>query len=136
MADRYLHALLASANVIALVGLAAWLAAASLPPQRAWLERLALVIPSPGMTRWLLLVDLTCLVVIGLAHRRRQVGIPLALAVGFVALNVLGMLLNDFYLGMAAFHVAAGAGAATLGGRRRWIGVSAIILAVLLGLAT
>ncbi len=74
---------------------------ASLPvstPQRWWLERLAMLVPGSAATRWLLVADAVCLVAVGLASRRPLLGIPLALGAGFLALNVLGMVLTDFYL--------------------------------------
>src|SRR2546426_12397234 len=71
-----------------------------LTSQRAWLDRLAVVVPAPAATRWLLVADLACLIALGLATRRRALGVPLTLAAGFIVLNLLGMALTDFYLGL------------------------------------
>src|SRR6516165_9993782 len=74
-----------------------------LVPQRMWLDRLALMIPGPAATRWLLLADAACLVALGAGMRLPVVAVPAALAVGFVVLNALGMALTDFYLGLSLF---------------------------------
>jgi hypothetical protein len=79
-----------------------------LTPQRAWLERLAVLVPSNATTRWLLVADAICLIALGIPSRRPALGIPLAIGVGFLTLNVLGMVVTDFYLGLALFHPAVG----------------------------
>jgi hypothetical protein len=107
-----------------------------LTPQRWWLERLAVVVPGASATRWLLVVDAACLVALGLSSRRPLVGIPLALGAGFLVLNVLGMALTDFYLGLALFHLIVGIGTAALARRTRWLGVALILLALALGALT
>jgi len=107
-----------------------------LAPARWWLERLAIVVPGPRATRWLLVADAACLVALGLVARRPLVGIPLALGTGFVALNALGMVLTDFYLGLAAFHVGVGITVSLFGGRGRWLGVVLVVLALALGALT
>src|SRR5215831_15080959 len=61
-----------------------------LVPQRMWLDRLALMIPGPAATRWLLLADAACLVALGAGMRLPVVAVPAALAAGFVVLNALG----------------------------------------------
>src|SRR5713101_7396338 len=81
-------------------------AAEPLVPQRAWLERLALLVPSEAANRWLLLADLVCLVALGLSTRQPWLGVPLAVGVGFFALNALGVALTEFYLALAVFHLA------------------------------
>lgn len=105
-------------------------------PQRWWLERLAFVIPSPAATRWLLVADAVCLVVLGLSRKRPLLGVPLALGAGFLVLNVFGMALTDFYLGLVLFHFTVGIGTATLARRTRWLGVAQVALALVLGGAT
>lgn len=119
-------------------GLAVIIVAAS-PPlvrERLWLERLALLIPGPAATRWLLIGDAVCLIAIGLASRGPWVGVPLALAFGFLALNALGMVMTDFYLGLALFHLVVGVTAVIIMRRARWIGVVQLALALALGVAT
>ena len=107
-----------------------------LTPQRAWLDRLALIVPSSGATRWLLVADVACLVALGLATRRPLLGVPLVLVAGFAVLNGLGMTFTDFYLGLAVFHLAAGTAAMVFARRARWLGAATIGLALLLGLFT
>jgi len=121
-------------EVTSLLSLAA-ASAATLTPQRAWLERLALVIPSPSASRWLLFADAVCLIALGLRTRHPVAGVLLAFGAGFLVLNVLGMGFTDFYLGLAAFHFLTAA--ITLAfTRRRWLGATALALALLLGVAT
>jgi hypothetical protein len=107
-----------------------------LTPSRLWLDRFALIIPAPVATRWLLIADAACLVAVGLASRRPRVAVPLALGLGFLALNVAGMVLNDFYLGLAVVHLAAGVAAVLLAGRWRPVGVVALCLGLLLAVLT
>jgi Na+-translocating ferredoxin:NAD+ oxidoreductase RnfD subunit len=104
-------------------------------PARVWLERFALLVPGPAATRWLLMADLVCLVALGLAVRACRIAIPVALGVGFLALNVLAMLLNDFFLGLALFHLVVGATALLLC-RPRWLGGTTLALAIALGVLT
>src|SRR5262245_12131082 len=105
-------------------------------PQRAWLDRLALIVPASGATRWLLVADLACLIAIGLATRRPWLGLPLSLASGFLVLNALGMALTEFYLGLALFHLLVGIAAAVFAGRARWVGFAALALALAFGILT
>ena len=107
-----------------------------LTPQRLWLEQLALVVPGSTATRWLLVADVACLVALGLSSRRPLLGIPLALGSGFLVLNVLGMALADFYLGLALFHLVVGIGTAVLTRRTRGLGVALVALALALGALT
>jgi hypothetical protein len=72
---------------------------------RAWIDALWFVVPADSVTRWLLLVDAGSLVLIGLGLPRPIVAVPAVLAAGFFVLNVLGMALTDFLLGLAVFHV-------------------------------
>lgn len=102
---------------------------------RVWLERLALIVPGPAATRWLLIADLLCLIALGLALRAPRIAVPSALAVGFLALNVLAMLFNDFFLGLAVFHLAVGA-MTLLPRRGRWLGGATLVLALTLGVLT
>src|SRR5262249_42255014 len=105
-------------------------------PQRMWLDRLALVIPAPAATRWLLLADAACLVVLGAGTRAPVVAVPAALFVGFIVLNALGMGLTDFYLGLAAFHLVVGITTVVWGRRGRWLGGVVISLALVFGVFT
>jgi len=105
-------------------------------PQRLWLDRLALVIPGPAATRWLLLADAACLIVLGAGRRAPMVAVPAALFVGFIVLNALGMALTDFYLGLAAFHLVVGITTIVWGRRGRWLGAGVITLALLFGVFT
>jgi hypothetical protein len=107
-----------------------------LAPARWWLERLAFVVPGPHATRWLLVADAACLVALGLVVRKPLVGIPLALGTGFVALNALGMVLTDFYLGLAVFHVGVGIAATLFARCWRWLGFVLVVLALALGALT
>ncbi len=109
---------------------------APLTPQRVWLDRLALVIPGPAATRWLLVADAACLVALGLVVRRPLVGVSVALGAGFIALNALAMALNDFYLGLAAFHLGVGTTTSLFARRWRWLGIGLIVLALVLGALT
>jgi hypothetical protein len=104
-------------------------------PARVWLERFALLVPGPAATRWVLIADLVCLVALGLAVRARRIAVPVAVGAGFLALNVLAMLLNDFFLGLALFHLVVGATALLLG-RPRWLGGATLALAIALGVLT
>lgn len=114
-----------------------WLASVEpLTPQRLWLDHLAFVIPGTAATRWLLVADVACLVALGLAARRRLVGVSAALGAGFIALTALGMALNDFYLGLAAFHVVVGVTTSVFARRSRWLGIGLIVLALVLGALT
>ena len=107
-----------------------------LTPERAWLERLALLVPANGATRWLLVADAVCLVALGVTSRRPVLGVALALGAGFLALNVLGMVVTDFYLGLAIFHLGVGLTALLALGRARWLGAVAVGLALVLGVLT
>ena len=107
-----------------------------LTPQRLWLDRLAFVVPGPAATRWLLVADVACLAALGLVARRPRVGVPVALGAGFIALTTLGMALNDFYLGLAAFHLGVGTTTSLFARRWRWLGPVLIVLALVLGALT
>lgn len=102
---------------------------------RVWLERLAFVVPGPAATRWLLVADLACLILVGWASRRPVLGAAVTLVVGFVALNLVAMAVRDFYLGLALFHLAVGATAAALS-PVRWAGLALIAVALVVGLVT
>jgi len=110
--------------------------APDLVPPRVWLDRLALLVPGGKATRWLLLADLVCLVVLGRAAPWPLVGVPIAVGVGFVALNLVGMAVTDFYLGLALFHLAVGVTTAAVFRRARWVGVTLVALALALGVVT
>jgi hypothetical protein len=103
------------------------------PPGRHWLERLAGVLPAPTATRWLLLADLCVLVLIGARRRHAAVGAVLALGAGFLFLNVLGLVLTDFFLGLAVFHVVIGVAGVLAAGPARWAGAVLLALTLALG---
>lgn len=107
-----------------------------LTPQRWWLERLAFVVPGSAATRWLLVADAVCLVALGLSFGRPWLAIPFALGAGFLVLNVLGIVLTEFYLGLALFHIVIGIGTAVLARRTRWLGGVLVVLALALGALT
>lgn len=109
--------------------------AAALTPQRAWLESLALAVPSPSASRWLLIADAVCLIALGLRTHRPALGVPLAFGVGFFVLNVLGMGFTDFYLGLAVFHLLTGVITVAFV-PRRWVGATALALTLVLGVVT
>jgi hypothetical protein len=119
-----------------LVGVIRLLAADALVPQRTWLDALALVVPGPIATRWLLLCDVTCLVALAVATGRAWLAVPISLIVGFTALNALGLVLNDFYLALAAFHVGVAITTLLLLRTAPWAGGAALALAVVLGILT
>ena len=120
---------------LSLGGLVA-LTASALTPQRMWLERLALIVPGPAATRWLLVADTVCLIAIALASRHPRLAIPVSLGIGFLILNVIGMLLNDFHLGLALFHYLVATAALVSGGRARWLGRLVLVVALALGVLT
>jgi hypothetical protein len=122
-----------TAALISLVRLAS---SEPLTPQRWWFERLAFVVPGPLATRGLLVADVACLVALGLLARRRMLGITVALGAGFLALNVLGLALTDFYLALAAFHLGVGVTTAVCARRWRWLGIGLVVLALGLGALT
>ena len=107
-----------------------------LGPQRAWLGALAAAVPGSTATRWLLLADLACLVGIALASRRPWLATPIAVVLGFIALNTLALLLTDFYLGLAVFHIAVAIITIVALRRTRWLGAVALALALGLGVLT
>jgi hypothetical protein len=88
------------ATLVALAALAT-----DLVPARAWLERLAFLVPGGAATRWLLVADLACLVAMGCTARSPLLGVPVSLGLGFVGLNLLGMAVTDFHLGLALFQM-------------------------------
>src|SRR5205809_7134151 len=90
------------------VGVALAAAEPYLTSQRAWLDRLAVVVPAPAATRWLLLADLACLIAPGLATRRRPLGVSLTLAAGLTVVNLLGMGLTGLDPGRTVFHLLVG----------------------------
>lgn len=112
------------------------LGADPLTAQRAWLAALAVVIPGTTATRWLLLADGVCLIVVALAVTRPVIAVPMAFVGGFAALNVLGIVLTDFYLALAVFHVVAALTALLVLRRRRWLGAASLALTLVLGLLT
>ena len=114
----------------------ALLGAAPLTEQRVWLAALAILVPGPIATRWLLVVDTACLITLGLAVTRPAIAIPVGLVAGFIVLNVLGLVLTDFYLGLAVFHLAVALTTLFALSRRRWVGATSLALALLLGVLT
>jgi hypothetical protein len=103
---------------------------------RLWLDRLALLAPGTTATRWLLIADLVCLVALGRASRAPRLAIPTALLAGFLALNALGMLMNDFFLGLALFHPAVALTTLLVLRRARWLGAVTLVLSLALGVVT
>lgn len=103
---------------------------------RVWLDRFAFLVPGGAATRWLLLVDLACLVALGAATRWWWAGVPAAVVAGFLVLNLAGMALTDFYLGLAVFHLAVGLATAVLVPGGRWLGVALVALTLGLGVLT
>lgn len=100
----------------------------ALTPQREWLERLALAVPSSTATRWLLVADIVCLVALGARARHRALGIPAALGASFLLLNALGLLFTEFYLALAVFHVLVGATTLLFVRGWRWLGGLTLLL--------
>jgi hypothetical protein len=119
-----------------IIGMIVVLAVEALVPQRAWLDALALAVPGPIATRWLLLCDVACLAALAVARRRAWLAAPFTLIVGFIALNALGLALGDFYLALAAFHVGVAVTTLLLLRTARWAGGAALALAVGLGILT
>ncbi|MBI4270192.1 MAG: hypothetical protein HY615_07640 [Candidatus Rokubacteria bacterium] len=101
-----------------------------------WLEGLAPLVPGAAVTRWLLITDAACLVALGLAARRPAITIPVALGGGFLAVNALGMLVTDFFLGLALFHLAVGLVTLVVLRDARWMGAGALLLSAVLGIVT
>jgi len=108
----------------------------ALTPQRAWLDDFAIIVPAPGATRWLLLLDAACLVLLGCETSHPRLGIPIALAAGFLILNALGMAVTEFFLGLALFHVTVTVTAALALRRRRRFGVMALAVVLAAGIFT
>jgi hypothetical protein len=107
-----------------------------LVPLRVWLDRFTFLVPGDAATRWLLLADLACLVALGAATRWPWAGVPAAVMAGFLALNLAGMVLTDFYLGLTVFHFGVGLATAVLVPGGRWLGVALVALALGLGVLT
>lgn len=123
-------------TVLAIATTAASVFTFALTPQRAWLDDLAMIVPAAGMTRWMLLLDAVCLVLLGSQQRRPHFGIPIVLGGGFIALNVLGMAVTEFFLGLALFHIAVTVTAVLALRRRRWFGVLALAAVLAAGILT
>ncbi len=102
------------------------------PASRYWLERVTGIVPGPSATRWLLLADLCVLVLIGVRRHHGVVGPLLAIGAGFLLINVLGLILTDFVLALALFHVMTGIAGILASGSARWAG--AVLLVLTLGL--
>jgi hypothetical protein len=103
------------------------------PASRDWLERLGGVIPGPTSSRWLLLADLVVLALVGARGHYPAVGSVLAVGGGFLLLNVLGLILTDFFLALAAFHVVIGVTGVLASGVARWAGALLLALTLALG---
>lgn len=103
------------------------------PASRYWLERLTGMVPGPSATRWLLLADLCVLVLIGVRRHHGVVGSLLAIGAGFLLVNVLGLILTDFFLGLAVFHVMTGVAGILASGPARWAGAVLLVLTLALG---
>jgi hypothetical protein len=106
------------------------------PPGRYWLEALHWIVPGPAATRWLLLADAAVLLLVAARWRRPLVAAAVALGGGFLALNVVSLLLTDFFLGLASFHVLTGVVGLVAAGRARWAGAALLALALAVGVLT
>lgn len=102
-------------------------------PAEPWFE---LLLPTAAASRWLLVVDVACVVALAIRLRPVLVGVPLALGAAFLVVNVLGMATNDFYVGLALFHITLGAVTVVFARRARWLGAALLTLVVALGLLT
>jgi hypothetical protein len=123
-------------KVLALAPAAASVFTLALTPQREWLDHLAVIVPAVVVTRWLLLLDAVCLVLLGFETRGPLLGVPIALAIGFLTLNILGMAVTEFFLGLALFHVTVTMTAALALRRHRWFGVTAFAVVLAAGIFT
>jgi len=106
------------------------------PPGRYWLEGLSALVPSPSASRALLLADVAVILLAAAGWRHPALAVPIGLALGLLVLNLVGMLLTDFFLGLAAFHFLVGL--AALGGARRlrWAGAALLALTLAVGALT
>jgi hypothetical protein len=106
------------------------------PPGRYWLEELSALVPSPSASRALLLADVAVILLAAAGWRHPALAALVGLALGLLVLNLAGMLLTDFFLGLVAFHVLVGV--AALGGTRRlrWAGAGLLALTLALGALT
>lgn len=123
-------------KVLALRPAAASVFILALTPQREWLDHLAIIVPAIVVTRWLLLLDAVCLVLLGFETGRPHLGVPIALAIGFLTLTILGMAVTEFVLGLALFHVTVTMTAALAIRRQRWFGVTALAVVLAAGIFT
>src|SRR2546427_11079622 len=78
------------------------------PPGRYWLEGLGALVPAPGASRALLLADTVVILLAPAGRRHRALAPAIGLRAGLLVLNVVGMLLTDFFLRLPAFHVLVG----------------------------
>ncbi len=109
---------------------------AGAPPGRYWLETLAWIVPGASVTRWLLLADLAIIGLIAARRRRPVVAVVIGIGLGFLVLNVLSLLVTDFFLGLALFHALTGIVGVVATGRAWWSGVILLGLALILGMST
>jgi hypothetical protein len=80
-----------------------------------------------------LLADLCVLVLIGASRRRAVLGAIVAVSAGFLLVNVLGLILTDFFLGLAMSHFAIGLAGLLVSGAARWAGAALVALSLALG---
>jgi hypothetical protein len=106
------------------------------PPGRYWLETLAWAVPGTAVTRWLLLADVAIIGLVAARCRRPLLAGAIGVGLGFLVLNVLGLMVTDFFLGLALFHVLAGIVGIVATGRAWWSGVLLLGLALTLGVFT
>lgn len=106
------------------------------PQSRFWLDHMAALAPAGWATRSLLLGDILVLILMALRLPRPVIAVPVGLGGGFLALNALGMILTDFFLGLLAFHWLVAAAALCTRGLTRWAGVGLLAVTITLGLAT
>ncbi|HLC40857.1 MAG TPA: hypothetical protein VJO34_04430 [Methylomirabilota bacterium] len=106
------------------------------PAARYWLEAWSWIVPGFTASRFFLLADLGILLLIGTQTKVPFIATFVSVALAFIVLTSLGMLLTDFHLGLAAFHVLIVAVGLLLLKRARWAAVGAVGLLLLLGIVT
>ena len=106
------------------------------PWGRYWLEGLSFFVPGPSASRTLLLADMAVILLAAARHRHPVLAALVGLGAGLLVLNVVGMLLTDFFLGLAAFHVLVGVAALCSARRIRWAGAALLGLTLALGVLT
>jgi hypothetical protein len=106
------------------------------PPGRDWLDRLDWLVPGTAATRGLLLADLALIALIAARSRHRALAVVAAVGAAFLGLNMASMLLTDFYLGLASFHVLTALAGIAAAGHARVGGAALLALTLALGVIT